>query len=291
MRNVEKDRGNFKTRAPWFKFFPTDWREGTRHLSAEVRGIYADCLALMYETDAPLPADDKWMAHQLHISVRAWRNALSVLARDGKLFPLQDGWSNSRADEERLKRRSIADQNRIIAQSREDQKREKSKNGSENNETAPRTVPREEHHVHARQTSDSRESEGDGGSAREIDPHELYEKLTEAANGSLYPLAIGLHAVAEPLMWIRQGADLELDILPVIRDIGHKAEPQSISTWSYFARPVARQKKRREAGLPDVPEPAAQARAAAVRRPQFEDWREKRQREQREFLDLVRSMS
>jgi uncharacterized protein YdaU (DUF1376 family) len=161
MRNVEKDRGNFKTRAPWFKFFPTDWREGTRHLSAEVRGIYADCLALMYEIDAPLPADDKWMAHQLHISVRAWRNALSVLARDGKLFPLQDGWSNLRADEERLKRRSIADQNRIIAQSREDQKREKSKNGNENNETAPRTVPREEHHVRARQTSEFRESESD----------------------------------------------------------------------------------------------------------------------------------
>lgn len=154
MRNLEKDRGKFKTRSPWFKFFPTDWREGTRTLTAEQRGIYIDCLALMYETDAPLPADDKWMAHALHISIRAWRNALSVLARGGKLIPLQDGWTNSRADDERMKRRSQADQNAMIARSREDQRREKSKKENENNETTPRSVPRNEHHVCARQTSE-----------------------------------------------------------------------------------------------------------------------------------------
>lgn len=284
MSKVQSEHGNFKTRAPWFKCFPTDWREGTRMLSAEHRGIYMDCLCLIYERDAPLPADDKWMAHALHVSARAWRSSRMALLKAGKLTFLQDGWSNSRADEERMKRRSTADQNAIIARSREDQKREKSKNGNENNEAQLQSVPRNEHHAGAYQTPES-DTDSGGGSAREIDPHELYEKLTEAANGSLYPLAIGLHAVAEPLMWIRQGADLELDILPVVRDVGHKAEPQSISTWSYFARPVARQKKRREAGLPDVPSPSA--RSAGSQQPQFEDWRAKKRREDKEFFDRV----
>ncbi|WP_424958464.1 hypothetical protein [Hyphomicrobium sp. 1Nfss2.1] len=105
--------------------------------------------------------------------------------------------------------------------------------------------------------------------ARSIDCHELYDKLTEAANGSLYPLAIGLHAVAEPLMWIRQGADLDLDILPVIRDIGHRAPKGSIRTWSYFAGPVSTQKARREKGLPPPgdfsPRLAAGPRPSAAR--------------------------
>lgn len=161
MQNVGNESGKSKTSAPWFKCFPKDWREGTRSLSPEHRGIYMDCLCLIYERDAPLPADDKWMSHALHISVRAWRNAVSALARSGKLLPLQDGWTNSRADEERLKRRSIADQNAIIAQSREDQKRKKSKKENENNKAAPPSVPRTEHHAGACQSLESRVREED----------------------------------------------------------------------------------------------------------------------------------
>lgn len=130
-------------------------------LSAEHRGIYMDCLCLIYERDAVLPADDKWMSHALHVSNRAWRSARMALLRAGKLTFLQDGWSNSRADEERMIRRSTADQNAIIARSREDQKREKSKNGNENNETTPQSVPRNEHHAGAYQSLESRESEKD----------------------------------------------------------------------------------------------------------------------------------
>ncbi|MFA5952293.1 MAG: YdaU family protein [Hyphomicrobium sp.] len=201
MGNILSDQGNFKTRAPWFKCFPTDWREGTRMLSAEHRGIYMDCLCLIYERDAPLPADDKWMAHALHVSVRAWRSARIALLKAGKLTFLQDGWSNSRADEERMKRRSTADQNRIIAQSREDQKREKSKNGNENNETTPPSVPRNEHHAGAFQTSEVRESESDKEvKPASVEPYAEHDGLA-GLNGSADLM------IADVVGWMHNGDD------------------------------------------------------------------------------------
>lgn len=120
--------------------------------------------------------------------------------------------------------------------------------------------------------------------ARKIDTSELYDKLVEAANGSLHPLAVGmgLMAVSDPIGWIRGGADIDLDILPAVRELGHKATKGSVQSWRYFANKVAELKARRERGLPEVAVPAE--------RPVYEDFRAKRQRENREFLDLVRSM-
>ena len=91
-----------------------------------------------------------------------------------------------------------------------------------------------------------------------IDSHALYERLTEAANGALHPLAIGLASVGEPLSWLKEGADLDVDVLPVVKAVSRRAHQngQQISTWGYFARPVAEAKARRERGLPQVDLPA-----------------------------------
>lgn len=83
-----------------------------------------------------------------------------------------------------------------------------------------------------------------------IDTHALYDRLVDAANGSLYPLALGLQVVAEPVGWIESGADLEKDILPVVSALGHKAKPQSIRSWNYFAPMVSQARDARLRGLP-----------------------------------------
>lgn len=121
--------------------------------------------------------------------------------------------------------------------------------------------------------------------AQKIDTGELYDKLVAAANGSLHPLAVGmgLMAVSDPIGWINSGADLDLDILPAVREVGHKAQKGSVQSWRYFAPKVAENKQRRERGLPEVPD--------VVPAPLFEDWRAKRTREAAETLELVRSMS
>jgi hypothetical protein len=90
--------------------------------------------------------------------------------------------------------------------------------------------------------------------AKRVDSHDLYNRLVEAANGALCPMAasVGMMAVSEPIGWLQQGADLELDILPAVKTVGHKAAKGSIKTWSYFRQPVAEAKARREKGLPPV---------------------------------------
>lgn len=92
--------------------------------------------------------------------------------------------------------------------------------------------------------------------ARKIDQTDLYDKLVEAANGSLNPLAarVGMMTVSDPIGWINAGADIDLDILPAVRELGHKAAKGSVGSWRYFANKVSELKARREAGLPPPPE-------------------------------------
>jgi uncharacterized protein YdaU (DUF1376 family) len=290
MGNVVDNRGKNKSsadsiRPSYARFYASKWRSGTLMLTLEEEGLYIRVSAFQMECGQPIPADWKEGARLLCVQPLKYRKTVDALIAKGKLVSTPEGIICERAMHE-FKRASKG-----VDGDKQNPPTNPDTNPHTNPDTYPASMGVEAEKDEQKQTDfDKRreEKKEDGGSsAREIDPHELYEKLTEAANGSLYPLAIGLHAVAEPLMWIRQGADLDLDILPVIRDIAHKVEPQSISTWSYYARPVARQKKRREAGLPDVPEPAAQARAAGAPQPQFEDWRAKKRREDKEFFDRV----
>lgn len=85
---------------PWFKCHTADYLEGTRTLTPEQRGIYMDCLCLLYEFGKPLPDDDKWMSHQLHISPRLWRSIRDALLAVGKLVKTEEGYTNPRAQSE-----------------------------------------------------------------------------------------------------------------------------------------------------------------------------------------------
>lgn len=86
------------------------WLDGTRDLDPEIRGLYIDVLCLMYDRDGPLPDDDRWMSHQLHISRRRWRAARDALVASGKLVASECGLINERAKvelENRAKRHRI----------------------------------------------------------------------------------------------------------------------------------------------------------------------------------------
>jgi len=87
-----------------------------------------------------------------------------------------------------------------------------------------------------------------------IDCKELEVKLLAACNGALAdPVnCLGLLSLATPQMWIAEGCDLELDILPVLTAAGKKHHGNGIRTWTYFNGMVAEAKARRLAGLPTV---------------------------------------
>lgn len=84
--------------------------------------------------------------------------------------------------------------------------------------------------------------------------NDLKQKLYEAANGSLVDEAShpGIAVLHIPQMWLREGCDLELDVLPTIREIGARKHGNKIRDWKYFTPAVAEAKATREAGLPAV---------------------------------------
>lgn len=137
---------------PWFKCYPADWIEATRSLTPEQRGIYFDCLCLIYQFGKALPDDEKWMSHQLHISTRLWRTVRDALVAAGKLVKTAEGYTNDRAELELESRAKQARTNSETAANRERAKRENKKKENEINETPARNG----HHVHARQITDYR---------------------------------------------------------------------------------------------------------------------------------------
>lgn len=74
---------------PYFKFFPEDWLSSSSvdAMTYEQKGVYQTILAKMWargEKDGRvgLPADDKWLANTLHISLSKWK-ALRAVLLDG----------------------------------------------------------------------------------------------------------------------------------------------------------------------------------------------------------------
>ena len=94
--------------------------------------------------------------------------------------------------------------------------------------------------------------------ARDVIPEtkEDYEVLTntllEACNGSLVdPVNCqGLLNLSTPLMWLREGCDLNADIIPALRGMGRAAHGRRITTWNYFTNGIRKARDTRICGLP-----------------------------------------
>ena len=66
-------------------FSPDEWLAGTRDLTAEERGLYWDCCALMYSRGGPIADDERWLGKALAVDVRMWRRIRCRLLILGKL--------------------------------------------------------------------------------------------------------------------------------------------------------------------------------------------------------------
>lgn len=96
-QDMPEKGGKGKAPMPWFKKYPEAYLDGTRTLKPDERGIYEDCLCLIYKHDRELPKDDDWIAFQMHVHVRTWRRVRDVLLKCGKLIDTGTGYMNARA--------------------------------------------------------------------------------------------------------------------------------------------------------------------------------------------------
>lgn len=92
----------------WYERYPRRFREATSRMPFELRSAYALVVDLYFESGAPFPDDNKWIAAGLYIDVRKWNPIRKKLFALGKLYIGKDGLiHNDFADELLAKRRAI----------------------------------------------------------------------------------------------------------------------------------------------------------------------------------------
>lgn len=257
MQNEQQNNGELRARAPWFKCYPQDWIEATRGLTLEQRAVYFDCLCIIYQFERPLPRDEKWMSHQLHISTRLWRSIRDALLASGKLVECEDGYTNARAQLE-IGSRSVRTSN---------QPRTKSENSKKPNEFYAG--------VHAQKSPDTDTERKitaqqvdrlDVAALPNSDLNALTDRLISSCNGALdNPVnCLGLLNLSTPRMWLESGCDLERDVIPTLEAIGKRDHGKRIRSWDYFTNAVAQAKAKRLAGMPAIAIEKSKAKTASV---------------------------
>lgn len=278
MKDVIETRGKNKASMPWFKFFPKDWIEGTRGLTPEQRGIYADCIAILYQTEQPIPLCDKRASYRLEISVRLWQSVKRALLDAGKLKETPDGYVNERVIAELNSRAAQSRAKSESAASRERAKREKQKSENEIKEQKAddcessaldiRIQKKERTELVAAAVELEPARAAPSPAALPSDLDDLHGRLVEACNGSLdNPVnCMGLLSLATPQMWLDRGADLERDVIPTLQAAGKKYHGKRIRDWNYFTPMVAEAVEKRTAAMPKAGKSAPAKESARERR-------------------------
>lgn len=105
------------------------------------------------------------------------------------------------------------------------------------------------------------------GPISEPDGETLARELADAGGSALAKPASspGLLVLSDPMNWIRNGCDLQADILPTIRARCSRARPSSIRSWSYFTEAVyqARDNRLKPAPEPNIVQPFRASRSTS----------------------------
>ncbi len=244
-----------KERLPWFKMYPEAWLEDTRDLTPEQRGVYFDCLCLIYKYDRALPKNDAWMAHELHVNAKVWRRVRDGLLTLGLLVENPDGYMNKRAASELEERVATRLQRSSNAVARELQRSSAPELPLDFNEARGRLRPQKGPHARALARVEIVEEDKKEVAAASAAPPGwkiLADKLYEAGGSAINPGAGGFLNLSTPQWWLEKGCCLERDVLPTIRDICQRKRHDKIISWSYFTEAVTAAKIKREQPLPEV---------------------------------------
>lgn len=255
------------SRKPWYQRHPADWQNGTIGMSLELRGFYSEFLDAMWQRQSQLPKDDKWLAMATRCSPRMVRACIAKLIAAGKVIETETGYYNPRMMADILCLDAVAPDGQFAPVSRPTQPRVE----RESRPTRARTEREPSAKIKKSPMNSTRDLESESkkdsylttttcsSPAREgvvdVCPGELLKKLEIAGAAALAHVvnAPGLMNASVPLMWLDQGADLERDVLPAVRQVAAaRAGKGQIRDWNYFSQAVANAKATRERGLPEA---------------------------------------
>lgn len=95
--------------------------------------------------------------------------------------------------------------------------------------------------------------DGGGQPPRPKPDHDrLDAALRTAAGESLNAVSTGLIILSDPLRWLENGCDLELDVLPALRAVAARpsTKPGAVRSWNFFSGAVFEARDRRTTGPP-----------------------------------------
>jgi uncharacterized protein YdaU (DUF1376 family) len=238
-----------------------DWMGGTAGMTPEQEGAYLRFLLHLYQRGKPLPDDDRFMSRVMSLSLRVWKRLKDQLVSLGKIVIRSGALTNSRFEKERQKRAEEMRKRSVAAQTRWAKSRKVSLELAPNlDETSAKLPAKDEKKpnknndplVQMDMLSRIQYPESNIQSVVRHSPEQLLQKLQEAGGEALanYAASPGLLMVTEPMRWIENGCDLELDILPTLRARALRSKPRSIRAWGYFTQAVLDAHATRTAPLP-----------------------------------------
>lgn len=243
--------------------------------------VWLWCKAWHQVPASSLPNDDRMLALLAGYGrdLKEWRKVREtalrgfVLCDDGRLYhPVIAEKALEAADAKRRRREQTeaATKARAARKAQRDDPNAPPTNDQRNvQQNVPRDVQRDdERNVHQwKGEGKGREEKGNKIGevvARARDPDALLEARLRQAAGWQNDPAPKLAVTGEIQALIDNGTDLDLDVLPVIRELAPRCDGRS---WSYFVKPIARQRDKRIAASTIITDPSQIAGAPSHERP------------------------
>jgi uncharacterized protein YdaU (DUF1376 family) len=230
----------------FYSFHIGDYASKTRHLSWEEDAAYRRLLDVYYGTERPLPVD-KRVIYRLVVAMTAkQRQAVDTILSE--FFTLQpDGYRNARCDAEIAEFASKREKAKRSAEARW-----QSETHSDRNANASKREMRTHSEGNAPTTQHQiPNTQKDSSVVARAGPSDLEARLREAAGWQSDP-SPNLFVTGPIEGLLANGADLELDVLPVIKAIAPKARGRS---WKYFVTAIAQARDDRIAAGKIVSDP------------------------------------
>lgn len=227
------------TGSPWHKRYHSDALTGYQALDLEERGAYTTLLDLLYDRGDAIQITDRLLAGYFNVSVRKATALLAQLIAKGKIVRLEDGrLTNPRFEKER---ENALKTSRELAENGAKGGRKRAENQKFSNEVKAAT----EATLEIDQSLPEARSQKPDVSCVSSDT-----QLSNAAFEAILRKAAGWQSHPNPKLSItgpitalmEAGADLELDVLPVIRAIASKCRNP---TWNYFLDAIAQARDER----------------------------------------------